>query len=170
LVVEVLVGVLGSYTVEGRRIGGSEGIFGGPVTEDGGSYAGERGRCRRGLDVGERGAELAMREGESGPLAAAEGSVVLGVVMLSLREKLGWCWWCAWSLLLAWVLWDQRFRLAEAAEASRCAAAAMPSAAPLAALERRRVCVGGGGVAWIFMLERTTVVEAGMRVSGQASG
>jgi hypothetical protein len=37
LVVEVLVGVLGSYTVEGRSVGGSEGIFGGAGTADVGS-------------------------------------------------------------------------------------------------------------------------------------
>lgn len=119
--------------------------------------------------MGERGAELAMRAGDSGPLAAVAGAAVLGVVMLSLREKLGWCWWCGWSLLPAWVpgAWDQRFRLAEAV-----AAAAMASAAPLAALERRREVVAGGGVAWIFMLSASTStgVEAGKRVSGQASG
>jgi hypothetical protein len=49
--------------------------------------------------VGERLAELAVREGDCGwgadPLAVV--GVVVGsvVVMLSLREKLGWCWWLA---------------------------------------------------------------------------
>jgi hypothetical protein len=95
--VELLVGVLGSYTVEGSRTGGSEGSFGGAVSVGGGSWTGERVRERRGLEVGERAAEAFnleeraggeewMREGEAGcgtaPLAA--GAVV--VVMLSLRE------------------------------------------------------------------------------------
>jgi hypothetical protein len=145
-------------------MGGSEGIFGGAVTADGGSYTGERGRCRWGLDVGERAAaELAMREGDCGcgadPLAVVVGVVVVGraavVVMLSLREKLGWCWcwcwcwcwWCGWSAccwprVLAAVLWDQRFTLCEAGGPSL--EVAMPSAAPLAALERRLAVVGGG--------------------------
>lgn len=53
LVVEALGGVFGSYTVAGRRIGGSKGTVGGAVTDEGPSYEGERGRARRGLDVGE---------------------------------------------------------------------------------------------------------------------
>lgn len=51
--VEALGGVFGSYTVAGRRIGGSKGTVGGAVTDEGPSYEGERGRARRGLDVGE---------------------------------------------------------------------------------------------------------------------
>ncbi len=44
--------------------------------------------------------------------------------------------------MLAAVFWDQRFTLAEAAGPSL--EGALPSAAPLAALERRLVCAGGG--------------------------
>lgn len=53
---------------------------------------GERGRCRRGLDVGEREGDLGC-----GADALAVVGVVAGrvVVMLSLREKLGWWWWLA---------------------------------------------------------------------------
>jgi hypothetical protein len=69
LFVEALVGVLGSYTVEGSRIGGSEGSRGGAVMGGGRSCAGERGLTRRGLDAGERCEEL-RREGEAGSAAA----------------------------------------------------------------------------------------------------
>lgn len=48
---EAEFGVLGSYTVEGRK--GSEGSLGGAVTDDVGGW-GERGLARRmGLDAGE---------------------------------------------------------------------------------------------------------------------
>ena len=150
LLVETLVGVLGSYTVEGSRVGGSEGILGGAVTDAGGSYTGERGLARRGLEAGEREGDDGRREGESGcgcgaaPLTvAAAAAAVVVVVMLSLREKLGW-WWCwglsRWERLLLVVDWDQRLMLAVPSRKGP-----MPSAAPLAALERRRA--EGGGVA-----------------------
>jgi hypothetical protein len=79
---------------------------------------------------------------------AARGAAV---VMLSLREKLGW-WWCPGPcpsrscsrLLLPAVLCDQRLMLPAAAVVAPSLKAPMPSAAPLAALERRLVAVGGG--------------------------
>ena len=155
LFVEALVGVFGSYTVAGSNTGGNEGSRGGgAVTDDWGSYTGERGRARRGLEAGERCEEwlLAVREGDE---LTREGEAGCGaapwsawaergpaVPMLSLREKLGWC--CE-RVLLA-VLCDQRLMLpvpvpVPAPSRKR----PMPSAAPLAALERR--LAEGGGVA-----------------------
>ena len=130
-------------------MGGHEGILGGAVTDEGGPYTGERGLARRGLDAGERceecvleegGGEELRREGEPGCAAAPwsvwaeRGPVVL---MLSLREKLG-CGACDDRLLV--VLCDQRFMLPAPSRK-----VPMPSAAPLAALERR--LADGGGVA-----------------------
>jgi hypothetical protein len=148
LFVEALVGVLGSYTVAGRSIGGSEGTLGAGVTDDGGSYTGERGLARRGLCVGERWEVCAvvLREGEGG-CAAAPLTWLLPAVMLSLREKLGWWPFRSCSrLLLPAVLCDQRFTLPDAAAAAVAPSlkGPMPSAAPLAALERRLVADGGG--------------------------
>jgi hypothetical protein len=104
--VEVLVGVRGSYTVAGRNVGGSEEMVGVAVTDEGGSYTGERGLARRGLDVGDRlalcavvvrGGEELRREGDEGR-AAAPLTVSMGLlaergpalVTDNLREKLGW--------------------------------------------------------------------------------
>lgn len=96
LFVDALVGVLGSYTVAGSRVGGSEGICGGAVTDEGGPYAGERGLTRRGLAAGERlegrlelmaraGEEL-RREGDCG-CGAAPLMVLLALVAVVLAER-----------------------------------------------------------------------------------
>jgi hypothetical protein len=146
LFVEALVGVLGSYTVAGRSIGGNEGTLGAGVTDEGGSYTGERGLARRGLCVGERRdvCAVVLREGEGG-CAAAPLTWLLAAVMLSLREKLGWWPFRSCSrLLLPVVLCDQRFTLPDAAAVAPSLRGPMPSAAPLAALERRLVADGGG--------------------------
>lgn len=105
--------------------------------------------ARRGLEVGKRAAGdggVWRREGEDGcgaaPLMAwLPAEMGAAVLMLSLREKLGW-WACVspWERLLLAVDCDQRLRLAVPSWK-----APMPSAAPLAALERRRE--EGGGVA-----------------------
>ena len=73
-------------------MGGSEGIWGGAVvTDSGGSYAGERGRARRGLEAGERREGAMGRVGESGcaadPLSAAAAERGPAVLMLSLRAR-----------------------------------------------------------------------------------
>lgn len=123
----------------------------GAVRVEGGSYTGERGLARRGLESGERCEEL-RREGEAGCGAApwsvwAERGPMAVVVRLGLREKLEWWAWpfsrgCEERLLV--VLWDQRFMLAAPSRK-----APMPSAAPLAALERRLAEGGGvGRVMW----------------------
>jgi hypothetical protein len=92
------------------------------------SCAGERGRTRRGLDLGERCEEL-RREGEAGSAG----------VPLKACEKLAWCWWpfsrgCEERLLA--VLCDQRFTFPVPSRKIP-----MPSAA---ALERLRWARGGG--------------------------
>jgi len=79
--------------------------------------------------------EALSRDGEDGPCgwwarAWAEGAPV----ELNLR----WC--CCGDRLLLEVLCDQRLMFSEPSRK-----APMPSAAPLAALERRREAVGGGG-------------------------
>lgn len=114
--------------MEGSRIGGSEGSCGGAVINGGGSYLGERGLARRGLDVGEwwaaywREGERLRREGEAGcAVAPWSGRAV--------------------ERLLEAVDWDHRFMLAAPSRK-----APMPSAAPLAALERLLAAAAAGGV------------------------
>lgn len=128
-------------------MGGREGIVGGAVTDRRGSYAGERGRRARDGDEVVTEGEMACAADPLGGGSAERGP---GVLMLSLREKLGSGgsrWGEERALVLA-VLWDQRFMLAAPSRK-----AAMPSAAPLAALERRREAEAeaeaaeGGGVA-----------------------
>jgi hypothetical protein len=88
-------------------MGSSAGIWGGAVMDTRGSYAGERGLARRGLDAGD--CEERRREGEPGCAATpwsawAEKGTVVDVVDGS--ERLG-CWaWpfsrdCGERLLLA---------------------------------------------------------------------
>lgn len=110
--------------------------------------------------------EELRREGElgnaGGPLVvlvAERGPVVL-VLVLSLREKLGWWAWpfslsfC--DLALPVVLCDQRFTLA-----APSLKAPRPSAAPLAALERR--LAPGGGVACLWGLDGSGFALASRR-------
>ena len=99
---------------------------------------GERGR-RRGLDVGEWWAAYWCEERE-GERLRREGEVGCAVAPWSGRAVEAFCE----ERLLDAVLWDHRFMLAAPSRK-----APMPSAAPLAALERRLAAAGaaGGGVA-----------------------
>lgn len=103
----------------------------------GGSYLGDRGLARRGLDAGERWAAY-WCSGREGERLRREGEDGCGAAPWSGRAVAAFC-----EERLLVVDWDHRFMLAAPSRKGP-----MPSAAPLAALERRlAAAAAGGGVA-----------------------
>jgi hypothetical protein len=95
---ETVFGVLGSYTVDGRK--GSEGSLGGAVTDDVGGW-GERGLARRwGLDAGEREeeCEVLCRDGEELGCEGEDGCAATPLSSVGLLEML----WFRWEVEVVW--------------------------------------------------------------------